>query len=121
MALDVEILAIDNIESAKSTMVGIGVTARGQEIMAEKMVFRVVRLRDIDTRAANILKQTMLSNGGEAAVSAATVNLSAEKTDVILAGTLKTLRLAAKRLEEQPWGLKSVAIKLCEILGQGRN
>ena len=85
MALDVEILAIDNIESAKSTMAGIGVTARGQEIMAEKMVFRVVRLRDIDTRAANILKQTMLSNGGEAAVSAATVNLSAEKTDVILA------------------------------------
>ena len=121
MALDVEILAIDNIESAKSTMAGIGVTARGQEIMAEKMVFRVVRLRDIDTRAANILKQTMLSNGGEAAVSAATVNLSAEKTDVILAGTLKNLRLAAKRLEEQPWGLKSVAIKLCEILEQGRN
>ena len=54
-------------------------------------------------------------------MSAATVNLSAEKTDVILAGTLKTLRLAAKRLEEQPWGLKSVAIKLCEILEQGRN
>ena len=121
MGLEAEILDINTIEAAKSTMKGIGATVRGQEIMAEKMVFRVVKLRDVDTRAANILKQTMLSNGGEAAVSAATVNLSAEKTDVILAGSLRTLRLAAQRLDEQPWGLKAVAIKLREIIEAGRN
>ena len=84
-------------------------SARGIEIMKEKLIFRCFRITDVDTRAANILKQTMLSQGAEAAVSAGTVNLSASHTDVILGATLHQLRNAVARLKEQPWGLKAIA------------
>ncbi|WP_276838650.1 dihydropteroate synthase [Anaerovibrio lipolyticus] len=84
-------------------------SARGIEIMKEKLIFRCFRITDVDTRAANILKQTMLSQGAEAAVSAGTVNLSASHTDVIIGATLHQLRNAVARLKEQPWGLKDIA------------
>lgn len=84
-------------------------SARGIEIMKEKLIFRCFRITDVDTRAANILKQTMLSHGAEAAVSAGTVNLSVSHTDVIIGATLHQLRNAVARLKEQPWGLKAIA------------
>lgn len=84
-------------------------SARGIEIMKEKLIFRCFRITDVDTRAANILKQTMLSQGAEAAVSVGTVNLSASHTDVIIGATLHQLRNAVARLKEQPWGLKAIA------------
>ena len=84
-------------------------SARGIEIMKEQLIFRCFRITDVDTRAANILKQTMLSQGAEAAVSAGTVNLSASHTDVIIGATLHQLRNAVARLKEQPWGLKDIA------------
>ena len=87
----------------------IHVSQRGIEIMKEKLIFRCFKITDVDTRAANILKQTMLSQGAEAAVSAGTVNLSASHTDVIIGATLHQLRHAVVRLKEQPWGLKAIA------------
>ena len=90
----------------------IHVSERGIEIMKEKLIFRCFRITNVDTRAANILKQTMLSQGAEAAVSAGTVNLSTSHTDVIIGATLHQLRNAVVRLKEQPWGLKAIAFQI---------
>ena len=107
-----QILNIDNAEKAAMALRGIGVSARGVEIMLPKALFQVIRLERVDTRAANILKQTMLSQGAECAVSAATVNLAAAYTDVLLMGTVAQLEAALPRLREQPWGLKKLAEEL---------
>lgn len=107
-----QIVEINNIKEAAAAMGEIGVTSRGIEIMAEKALFRVIRLERVDTRAANILKQTMLSQGGEAAVSAATVNLAADFTPVLVFATVAQLRRAVPRLKEQPWGLAAIAADL---------
>ena len=72
-----QIVQINNANDAAKAMQAIGVTSRGAEIMVEKALFQAIRLEGVDTRAANILKQTMLSQGAEAAVSAATINLAA--------------------------------------------
>ncbi|WP_037325644.1 hypothetical protein [Anaerovibrio sp. RM50] len=90
----------------------IGVSSRGINIMKEKLTFHCFKITDVDTRAANILKQTMLSQGAEAAVSASTINLSASHTHVIIGATTKQLRQAVPRLKEQPWGLKTIAQKI---------
>lgn len=111
-----QIYSFDNVQQAKTAMSEIGVTNRGMEIMAEKAVFRSIRLENVDTRAANILKQTMLSQGAEVAVSAGTINLAAPYTDVLIFATLAQLRKAIPRLKEQPWGLKNIALELEEIL-----
>lgn len=107
-----QIIEIKNIHEAAAAMQAIGVTGRGIEIMSEKALFQVIRLERVDTRAANILKQTMLSQGAEAAVSASTVNLAAEFTDVLVLATVAQLRRAVPRLKEQPWGLKGIAAQL---------
>lgn len=105
-----------NRDEALSLLADVGVTKRGAELMVDKMMFKVIRLTNVDTRAANILKQTFLSKGADAAVSAATVNLAAEKTDVVIFATVKQIRGAVERLKEQPWGLRDVAADLEGIL-----
>lgn len=105
-----------NRDRALSLLADVGVTKRGAELMVDKMMFKVIRLTNVDTRAANILKQTFLSKGADAAVSAATVNLAAEKTDVVIFATVKQIRGAVERLKEQPWGLRDVAADLEGIL-----
>lgn len=113
-----DLLEINDInrENALSLLADVGVTKRGAEIMVEKMMFKVVRLTDVDTRAANILKQTFLSKGADAAVSAATVNLAAEATDVLIFATVQQIREAIVRLKEQPWGLLDIAVRLEGLL-----
>ena len=111
-----QIVEINNANDAAKAMQAIGVTSRGAEIMVEKALFQAIRLEGVDTRAANILKQTMLSQGAEAAVSAATINLAAPYTDVLVLATVAQLRRAIPRLKEQPWGLKAVAGDLEEYI-----
>lgn len=115
---DMEQKKVDSYEKARGLLAEVGTTARGAEIMADKMLFHVVKLTDVDTRAANILKQSLLSKGADVAVSAATVNLAAEKTDVVIFATAYQLKPVIERLKEQPWGLKDIAVKLESLLAK---
>lgn len=104
------------MEEAKEQLGSVGATQRGVDIMVEKMIFWNIKITDVDTRAANILKQTMLSKGADAAVSAGTVNLSSNLTDVAVFATLKQLKEALERLKEQPWGLKDIVAAIEKII-----
>lgn len=111
-----ELLHVSDESQAMELLREIGTTRRGAEIMADKMVFRVIKLTEVDTRAANILKQTLLSKGADCAVSAATVNLAAPATDVLVFATVAQLKSCIERLKEQPWGLIDVAQRLETLL-----
>lgn len=111
-----EICQIDSAQDARKIMEDIGVTVRGMQIMAEKALFLPIKLEHVDTRAANILKQTMLSQGAEAAVSRGTVDLSEPYTDVLVLATISQLRKSIPRLREQPWGLRAIAENLQQLL-----
>lgn len=111
-----KILEINNTKDAKKEIAAIDCTVEGVNMMAEKAVFRVVKLADVNTKAANILKQTMLSKGGEAALSRHCVDLSHATSDVILMATLKQYRMVIPVLLMQPWGLKKIAADLKTLL-----
>ena len=85
--MEVEILNLDSLNDVKKEMRKIGATEEGIRIMAPKYLFKIIKLKNIRNAAANIIKQEMLSLGGEAAVHKHTVNCKIEKTDVLLAGT----------------------------------
>ncbi len=74
-----QVVAIRDREEARRTMTELEVSGPGVRIMDEKALFRVVRVRDLDVRAAGILKQEMLSRGGEVATSRAVYELGAER------------------------------------------
>ncbi|MCF7936465.1 MAG: dihydropteroate synthase [Synergistales bacterium] len=72
---------------------------------------------ELDFRAANALKQELLSRGGDVAVHRQTIDGGIEKSDCILIGTEKQLRMLADKLEAMPyWGLPTVRTALTEAL-----
>jgi dihydropteroate synthase len=95
--------------AARAELARLGCDPAGINIMAAKAVFRLVKLEGVPAKAANLLKQTFLAKGGEAAVNRGTADLSVAATDVVLCGTLKQYRLALGQLRLQPWGLPEVA------------
>ncbi len=112
----VKVQVIENVEEAREALKKIGVYSDSVDIMAPKLVFRTIKLKDVDSRAAAIIKQEMLSVGGEAAVSRGVIDFSTDRTDIILAGTLKHYRRLIAKLQRQPFGLKEIAQKINELL-----
>ncbi len=107
-----EIIEIRNIEEAKEELEKIGCDSRGIEIMASKFVFRVIKILDIDARAANIIKQEMLSADGEAAVKKGTISYKEKRTDILLSGTIKQLEKVAGKINYELFGLNEISEKI---------
>ena len=106
---------IHNQEEAKKFLAEIDIDPRAFAYMVPKAVFHCIKLKHIQCRAANIIKQEMLSKGGEAAVKKDTL-LGQGHTDVLLMGTLKHYRLLIKKLKVQPLGLRELADEIQAIL-----
>ena len=113
---EVEIIPINNLAQAREQLEKIGVDKGGMAVMIPKAVHMVIKLTDIKVTPANIIKQEMLSIGGDAAVHRGTINHSIEKTDVLLMGTVAQYRKLVKKLVMQPFGLKQTAAAIVEML-----
>ncbi|UCH62198.1 MAG: dihydropteroate synthase [Fidelibacterota bacterium] len=92
------------------------VDERGIGIMSPKGFFHVLRLRSLKSPAANILKQEMISVGGECATSRSVVLGDPEPQDVIVMGTRRQLAKLGSRLKAQPFGLKQAAGRIEDFL-----
>lgn len=110
------VLLIENIEDAGKALNEIGVDEKGIEIMVPKAIYRIVKINQIDSRAANIIKQEMLSRGGEAALSKDVYLLNESKTDVIIMGTLRHYKELYLKLKQQPFNLSLIADEIREAL-----
>jgi dihydropteroate synthase len=103
------ILLLESKEQVEAEMAAIGVDPIGVKIMLPKSVFRAVKVEGLRTAAANIIKQEMLSKGGEAAMAWSGSMSSSETTDILLLGTLNHYRRLVQRLRLQPFGLRGLA------------
>ncbi len=114
-----ETVKIESPEAARQLMMEISVSAYGVHYMAPKLIFRVVRVNGISSKAANILKQEMLSIGGEVAVAEGVAGFSPDPSDCLIAGTLRQYELLVKKLKLQPFGgLQHLAEQLGEMVGE---
>lgn len=116
MSSNARVLAIHEIAEIRKALREIGVDAEGIEIMGPKAIHRLIKLEDVDVRAANIIKQEMLSLAGEAAISKEAYYLKQETTDVILIGTLSHYKDLYNKLQRQPFGLRDLAEEIREVL-----
>ncbi|NMA69190.1 MAG: dihydropteroate synthase, partial [Desulfitobacterium sp.] len=107
---------IDNEFEAKKSLVHIGSDPGGIALMAGKAVGRALKIENVPLRIAHILKQEMLSLGGDAAVHRNVVINAVDATDILLLGTLSQFRRLSKKLLTQPFGLKDFANSLKETL-----
>jgi dihydropteroate synthase len=107
---------IGNKEEAAAEFRSIGATAEGAKIMSEKFVNLAIRADGIQNKAVNILKQEMLARNGDVAVSKNALYSSAEKSDVIIFGSEKSIRNLADKIKLQPFGLKAMSLELDRFL-----
>jgi dihydropteroate synthase len=103
---------IGDKEEAEAEFRSIGSTAEGAKIMSEKFVNLAIRADGVQNKAVNILKQEMLARNGDVAVSKNALYSSAEKSDVIIFGSEKSIRNLADKIKLQPFGLKAMSLEL---------
>ncbi|HHP51399.1 MAG TPA: dihydropteroate synthase [Moorella mulderi] len=112
----VRVLQIEGWEEARSCLKHLECTPEGREIMAPKALFRVIKIDNVPGKAANILKQEMLSRGGEAATPRTALVDPEGEASVVLMGTLKQYRELCTKLKRQPFGLSSLAEEIQRVL-----
>lgn len=110
------IVTLHDIAEAHKELKAIGVDPAGIELMRPKAVFRALKIKELRPVAANIIKQEMLSVGGEAATTHGSIDQSVEKTDVLLFGTLKHLKCLISKMKRHQFGLPILANDLEVIL-----
>ncbi|MCX5710606.1 MAG: dihydropteroate synthase [Candidatus Omnitrophica bacterium] len=99
-------------KNLKKLMQEIRVDSYGVGIMLPKANHYLVRLNKVSNISANILKQEMLSLGGDVAVSRGALTGSVKKTDCLLMGTLSQFDRLNNKLAAQPFGLNRLAESL---------
>jgi len=95
-------LHITNPREAVRQMLEVGVDPTGIKMMEGKALHFNLRVEGIAPRTANLLKQEMLSLGGEAAVDRSGLDCSAKRADALLMGTQKQLEKLILKLDQYP-------------------
>lgn len=113
------IYLVDHISGTRSAqkMSALGVDAQGISIMRQKSAFYTFRINGIAALGANILKQDMLSRGGEVAVPRDALYGKAKSTDILIIGTRRQFNELISKIRSQPFGLKECAEKLQQAFG----
>jgi dihydropteroate synthase len=118
----VKIIKIKTLEEAVALFKKIGVDPYGIDAMAPKTINVNILIENQPCKIANIIKQEMLSIGGDAAVARGSVSCSVAISDILIMGTVKQISALAKKIEKQPFGLSLIARDISEILVSiGRN
>ena len=94
----------------------LGVEGGGIKIMSKKGELFFIKIKELKTPAANILKQDALSVGADLAVPGGVILCEKPYYDCLLIGTKRQLEYLARKELAQPFGLKQLAKELKELL-----
>jgi dihydropteroate synthase len=109
------IIEVKTLQDAKEVIRKIGSDPHSIDIMAPKAISKVIKLENVVLQDAIIIKQDMLSIGGEVAVPKNTFVLHEKTGDILIIGTLKQLKELVFKLNRHYSRLKDIAKEL-EIL-----
>jgi dihydropteroate synthase len=94
----------------------LGATRTGSQVMQEKSIHLMLKIRNLTTTEALIIKQEILARGGDAALTRDAVSHETEMTDVLIMGTMLQLGRLAKKLEGQARSLPLIAGMIRECI-----
>ena len=111
------IIDVKTLNDARKEIQKIGSDPKSIEIMAPKAISKVIKLENVLLQDAIIIKQDMLSLGGEVAVPKNTFELHDKTGDVLVMGTIKQLHELVDKLDRHYPRLKNIAKELAVLLG----
>jgi len=114
--LSPRIILIRSPEDAAREMRKVGVSEGGIRAMAGKAQTVVIKIAEVNIPTAHILKQQMLSIGGDAAVAKDVLTHEVDSTDVLLMGTSTQMASLVQKLSYQPFDLPSLGRSLATLL-----
>ena len=106
------IFSFNGGKEVEKVMRDIGVDPYGIKIMLPKAVTFLIRLSAVSNIAANILKQEMLSLGGDVAVARGALTGKTKKSDCLIIVQQHQLSSLIHKLRLQPFGLQKLAYEL---------
>jgi dihydropteroate synthase len=109
-------IKIDTLKDARKEIEKIGSDPKSIEIMAPKAICKVIKLEKVILQDAIIIKQDMLSIGGEVAIPMNTFKLYNKTGDILIMGNLNQLRNLVTKLDRHYNRLKKIAKELLTLL-----
>ncbi|MBI5701194.1 dihydropteroate synthase [Candidatus Saganbacteria bacterium] len=110
------LVQVNSLEESESIFSGIDVDPMGIKLMEDKALFYPLMLKDLTPPQANIIKQYLLSCGGEAVCGRGVINNSIKNSDVLLLATLNQYRKLINKLKANKFALPEIAHILGETL-----
>ena len=92
MSFNLRFLNLDTPERLRVEMTKIGAHPGGIKIMVPKGLFYAAKLEGVKFAAANIIKQEMLSQGGDVVLAGDIYFGDRQTSDILLLGTQRTTR-----------------------------
>jgi len=117
MKYRMRILQLSTREEIIYEMKRLGADPPGIGLMFPKGLTRCIRLSDVPCPIANLLKQELLSRGGDCAVDHGTLTHSVETTDLLMVATERQYRKLIGKLKRQNFfGLPALAEDLARCI-----
>jgi len=113
---EVSLMDIIHPDDAEYLMKSMNVTGTGAKVMKNKTVSKVIRVNNISTTEALIIKQEILARGGDAALERDAVSHETDRTDVLIIGTILQLEKLVHKLSFQARDLPLIAEMIAEVL-----
>jgi len=113
---NLKILDVTTLDDARDEIKKIGSDPYSIDIMAPKAISKVIKLENVILQDAIIIKQDMLSIGGEVAVPKNTFDLHEKSGEILIIGTIKQLYELVIKLKRHYSRLKEISVELAEIL-----
>ncbi|KKH48049.1 dihydropteroate synthase [Methanosarcina sp. 1.H.T.1A.1] len=118
---EVSVLDVKTPQDACIAMRNIGATRVGSQVMQGKCIHLMLKIRNLTTTEALIIKQEMLARGGDAALARDAVSHETETTDVLVMGTLLQFERLARKLDGQARSLPVIAEMIRECISNRTN
>ncbi|WP_320047253.1 dihydropteroate synthase [uncultured Ilyobacter sp.] len=110
------VINLENLDEAKKELRSIGVYEGELREMAEKSVFRNLKIKNLDSRSANAIKQMSLSVGADVSVAKELGELNIDMTDVVISANLSQYNRLYHKLVENRMNFKMMAEEIKNAL-----
>jgi len=111
-------ISIDSLAAARKEIQNIGSEPKSFDIMAPKAVFRVIKLEQVVLKDMIIIKQDMLSLGGEVAIPSDAFELKKSPADILVMGTVTQLKELIGKLKRHYPRIQRIAAELANIMDE---
>jgi dihydropteroate synthase len=116
LRFNVRVLKTVSLKDAERHLRHLAPSDEGFGIMLPKLKHYLVQVEGLDTRAANILKQNMLSIGGEVSLPRDVFGFDGQTSSCIISGTSRHFHDLFTKLTYQPFGLRKLNQEMQELL-----